>query len=189
MRTHGTHARTGFTLLEMIVVVIVIGIMSALIIPRIGGTRYREYSLTAEKINDVVLMFAHRVSTSKQAAALRYDPSAKRFELLAKVEDNGDYYWEPDPLSRPVVLPSWFEDDSLSIFVDGEYVNSMQWPVTTTPGEARPMIEVEINWDIHQTLVSLPPHAMGPTIWVNGEGTEPLMPIDLDAIGQGREEW
>ena len=189
MSTHSTHTRRAFTLLEMIVVVIVIGIMSALIIPRMGGTRYREYALTVERVNDVVLMFAHRLTTSKQAAALRFDPSSNRFELLAKVEEDGEYFWGPDPLSKPVTLPTWLESDALSIFVDGEYVDTMQWPLTITPGVARPLIEVELNWEEHQSLISLPAHAMGPNIWLNGEGNEPLMPIDLDAIGQGREEW
>ena len=189
MNIRRIHAHRAFTLLEMIVVVIVIGIMSALIIPRMGGSRYREYSLTVERVQDVVLMFAHRISTSKQPAALRFDPQKNRFELLTKVEDDGDFFWEPDPLAKPVNLPSWFEEEALSIFVDGEYVDTMQWPVTTTPGEARPLIEVSIEWDEHTSLISLPAHAMGPNLWFDGEGTEPLMPIDLDAIGQGREEW
>ena len=29
---------------------------------------------------------------------------------------------------------------------------------------------------------------MGPNIWFDGIGTEPLVPIDLDAQ-RGREEW
>ena len=189
MRANAEHVRRAFTLLEMIVVVIVIGIMSALIIPRMGGNQYREYSLTVERVNDVVLMFAHRGSTSNQPAGLRFDSQRNQFELLTKVDEDGEYFWKPDPLARPVTLPDWFDEHALSIFVDGEYVDTMQWPITTTPGEARPLIEVALDWEEHSSLISLPAHAMGPNIWLNGEGTEPLMPIDLDASGQGREEW
>ena len=109
--------------------------------------------------------------------------------MLAKVEIDGEFFWGLDPLAEPVRFPSWLEADSITVFVDGEITDTTQWPITTTPGEMRPMIEVAMNWENHAALISLPPHAMGPTIWVDGVGKEPLMPIDLDAEGRGREEW
>ncbi len=181
--------RYGFTLLEIIVVIIVIGIMASMIMPRLGGNQQREYDLFVNRVNDVVLMFAHRVSTSNQASAIRFNPEFKTFELLTKVEDDGDYYWEFDPLAQPVTLPSWLEGEAVTIYIDGEITDTTQWPVTATPGETRPLIEVAIDWEEHTSLISLHPHAMGPNIWHDGVGIEPLMPIDLDAQGRGREEW
>jgi len=181
--------RRAFTLLEIIVVIIIIGVMSSMIIPRLSGNQQREFNLAVERVNDVVLMFAHRVSTSNQAAALRYDPDKGLFTLLAKVEEADGYYWGFDPLAEPVKLPSWLESDAITIFVDGEITDTMQWPVTTTPGESRPLIEVAMHWNDHAALISLPSHAMGPNIWFDGVGTQPLEPIDLDAQGRGREEW
>ncbi len=189
MRTNGKLTRNAFTLLEIIVVLVVIGVMSAMIIPKLGSRQQLEFNLTVDRVNDAVLMFAHRVSTSNQPAGLRYDRDAHRLELLSKFEDNGDYYWEPDPLAKPVLLPSWLDKDAITIFVDGEVTDTTQWPVTTTPGETRPLIEVSIFWEQHSALISLPSHAMGPTIWIDGVGIEPLVPIDLDAQGRGREEW
>jgi prepilin-type N-terminal cleavage/methylation domain-containing protein len=190
MERRCTPTRHAFTLLEIIIVIMIIGVMAVMVIPRIGGNQNREFTLAVERVNDVVLMFAHRVSTSNQAAAIRYNAELKQFELLAKVEeDENEFVWGIDPLAPPVRLPSWLESDALAIFVDGEFTDTSQWPVTTTPGETRPLIEVELHWEGHSALISLPSHAMGPNIWLDGVGSEPLMPIDLDEQGRGREEW
>lgn len=189
MQRIGNPIRHAFTLLEIIVVIMIIGVLASMIVPRLSGNQNREFTLLVDRVNDIVLMFAHRVSTSNQAAALRFDHEHKQFELLTKVEEDGEYYWSFDPLATPVQLPSWLEADSITIFVDGEIADTSQWPVTATPGETRPLIEVAVEWEDHSALISLPSHAMGPNIWFDDIGTEPLMPIDLDAQGRGREEW
>lgn len=179
----------AFTLIEMMVVIIIIGIMAAMVIPRISGNRDREFDLTVDRIADVVLMFAHRVSTSNQPTGLRYSPEMGQLELLSKVEEEGQRYWDIDPLAQPVKLPTWFEQESVAIYVDGEFMDTIQWPLTTTPGEMRPLIEVTLQWEDRSAVVSLAAHSIGPDIWIDGIGSEPIMPIDLDAQGRGREEW
>jgi prepilin-type N-terminal cleavage/methylation domain-containing protein len=192
MHYYPRQTRTAFTLLEIIVVIMIMGVLASMVIPRLSGNQQREFTLTVEKVHDVVLMFAHRVSTSNQATALRYDPESKQFELLSKVKNleiEGDFYWGIDPLAQPIKIPEWLGDNPVIISVDGEVTDTSQWPITTTPGETRPFIEVSLFWDEHEALISLPSHAMGPSIWFDGVGSEPLMPIDLDAEGRGREEW
>ena len=164
----------GFTLIEMIVVVIVIGIMATMIIPRLSGTRDREFNLLIEQVSDIVLMFAHRSSTSNQPTGLRYDE---------------DHYWDVDPMALPILLPDWIKGDEVEIYIDGELADTSMWPVTVTPGETRPLIEVGLGWESRYALISLGSHSIGPNIWLDGIGKEPLMPIDLDAQGRGREEW
>lgn len=181
--------RKAFTLLEIIIVVIIIGIMSAMILPRLAGNASREFTLTVERVTDTVLMYAHRNSTSNQPSALQYNANLKEFALLTKVEEDGERFWEFDPLAKPIVLPSWLDQDALAIYVDGDLTDTSQWPVTSTPGEARPLIEVMLQWENRSAVISLPTHAIGPKVWLDGEGVEPLMPIDLDAQGRGREEW
>jgi|TARA_B100000959_G_scaffold266421_1_gene308827 prepilin-type N-terminal cleavage/methylation domain-containing protein len=192
MHKRPCQTRTAFTLLEIIVVIMIMGVLASMIIPRLSGNQQREFKLTAEQVNDVVLMFAHRVSTSNQASGLRYNPESKQLELLSKIEDSetkGHFFWGIDPLAEPITIPQWLGDNPIIISVDGEVTDTSQWPVTTTPGETRPFIEVSLYWDEHEAIISLPSHAMGPSIWFDGIGTEPLMPIDLDAEGRGREEW
>jgi prepilin-type N-terminal cleavage/methylation domain-containing protein len=189
MALGSTSHRKAFTLLELIIVVILIGIMSAMVFPRLVGNRSREFNLIVEKVADVVLMFAHRNATSNQPAAIRFDSEVMQFELLAKVKEDGERFWKLDPLATPIKLPTWLEEDALEIYVDGEFTDTSVWPITAAPGESRPLIEVRINWDSRTAVISLPPHAIGPSVWIDDEGTEPMMPIDLDAEGRGQEEW
>lgn len=181
--------RRAFTLLEMIVVIIVLGILSSMVVPRLSGNQGREFDLTVDRIADVVLMFAHRVSTSNKPTGLRYNTEAMQFELLQKFEDEGERYWDLDPLALPVKLPTWLDQDSIAIYIDGEQTDTTHWPITTTPGEARPLVEVVLQWEDRNAVITLPSHAIGPAIWLDGMGITALAPVDLDAEGRGREEW
>jgi len=181
----------GFTLLEMIVVVIVLSVLASMAIPRLSGTRFREYELKVEQTADLMVMFAHRLSTSTKATGLQYDAPNRKLFLLALQKDieSGESYWMDDPLSAPVTFPLWMEEDAVTILTDGDFADTSQWPLTTMPGENRPIIEISIEWEDHASLIMLASHAMAPSIWIDGDGTEPLTPIDLDAAGQSREEW
>ncbi|MDP7005360.1 MAG: type II secretion system protein [Phycisphaerales bacterium] len=181
--------RKAFTLIEMIVVIIILGVMAAMVVPRMSGNRDREFNLITDQVADVVLMFAHRISTSNQPSGLRYLPETRQLELLSKVEEDGERFWRIDPLSSPIKFPDWITQDSVSIYTDGEFSDTTQWPLTTTPGEMRPHIEVVIEWEERSAIISLAPHAIGPNIWLDGQGSDPIMPIDLDAEGRGRDEW
>ncbi len=181
----------GFTLMEMIVVVIVLAVLASMAIPRLSGTRFREYELKVEQTADLMVMFAHRLSTSTKATGLQYDAPNRKLFLLVLQKDNegGESYWMDDPLSAPVTFPIWMEEDAVTILTDGDFADTSQWPLTTMPGENRPIIEISIEWEDHASLIMLASHAMAPSIWKDGDGTEPLTPIDLDATGQSREEW
>jgi len=181
----------GFTLMEMIVVLIVLAVLASMAIPRLSGTRFREYELKVEQTADLMVMFAHRLSTSTKATGLQYDaPNRELFLLtLHKDSESGESYWMDDPLSTPVAFPIWMEEDAVTILTDGDFADTSQWPLTTMPGENRPIIEISIEWEDHASLIMLASHAMAPSIWIDGDGTEPLTPIDLDAAGQSREEW
>ncbi len=181
----------GFTLMEMIVVVIVLAVLASMAIPRLSGTRFREYELKVEQTADLMVMFAHRLSTSTKATGLQYDAPNRKLFLLVLQKDNegGESYWMDDPLAAPVTFPIWMEEDAVTILTDGDFADTSQWPLTTMPGENRPIIEISIEWEDHASLIMLASHAMAPSIWIDGDGTEPLTPIDLDAIGQSREEW
>ncbi|MBT4583854.1 MAG: type II secretion system protein [Phycisphaerae bacterium] len=194
-RAHATQQpqqdHRGFTLLEMIIVVIVLAVLASMAIPRLSGTRLREYELKVEQAADLIVMFAHRLSTSTKATGLQYDAAERKLFLLTLQTDSdtNESYWIDDPLSPPVTFPEWMEEEGVAIFTDGDFADTSQWPLTAMPGENRPIIEISVEWEDHSSLIMLATHAMAPTIWIDGEGTEPLTPIDLDAAGQSREEW
>ncbi len=173
----------------MIVVIIVIGIMTAMVIPRLSGNRNREFNLLVDQVSDIVLMFAHRSSTSNQPSGIRYDSELHQFELLAKFNEDGDKYWDIDPLALPILFPKWIDENDVELFIDGELMDTSQWPITVAPGEVRPLIEVSLGWESRHALISLSSHSIGPSVWLDGNGSDPLVPIDLDAQGRGREEW
>jgi len=173
----------------MIVVIMVIGIMATMIVPRLDGNREREFGLTVDRVSDVILMFAHRASTSNKPVGLRFDPESKQFELLIKFEEDGEKFWGYDPLTPPITLPRWLESDSIYLYVDGELTDTSQWPITALPGENRPLIETILQWEQHEVNISLPSHAMGPSVLFDGIGEEVLVPVDLDSEGRGRDEW
>lgn len=189
--THNSRQQVlrAFTLLEMIVVVVVLGVLAAMAIPRLSGTRSREYELKVEETADLMVMFAHRLSTSTKASGLQYDSHNRRLYLLTLQSEEDETYWVTDPLSPPVTFPQWMEEEAVSVFTDGDYVDTSQWPLTTMPGENRPLIEISLEWEEQSALIMLPSHAMAPSVWIDGDGTEPLTPIDLDAAGRSREEW
>nr|MBC8523039.1 type II secretion system protein [PVC group bacterium] len=149
----------GFTLLEMIVVVIVLGILASMTIPRLTGSRGREYELKVEQAADLMVMFAHRLSTSTKATGLQYDGSKRRLFLLTLVtdDDNDESYWIDDPLSPPVTFPGWMEEDSVAIFTDGDFTDTTQWPLKTIPGATRPIIEIPVNWEERTYLIMSAP--------------------------------
>ena len=115
--------------------------------------------------------------------------TSTKLSTILEDEDTKESYWIDDPLAPPVTFPTWMEEDAIAIFTDGDYMDTSQWPLTTMPGENRPIIEISIEWEDRSALVMLASHAMAPSVWLDGEGTEPLTPIDLDAAGQTREEW
>ena len=189
--TTSSHTLRAFTLLEMIVVIVVLGILAVMAVPKLTGNRVREYELKVEETADLIVMFAHRLATSTKATGLQYDSQNRRLYLLTLMTDENDdvSYWIDDPLSPPVTFPAWMEEDAVAIFTDGDLLDTSQWPLTTMPGEIRPIIEISVAWEEHAALIMLSAHAMAPSVWLDGDGTEPLTPIDLDAAGRSREEW
>jgi len=83
-------ARAAFTLIELTVVVVLIGILSALIIPEMRGS-YEEALLrsTSRDLIDAFHVAYSRAVSFNQAHRFRFDPATHRYLLERRVWDNG----------------------------------------------------------------------------------------------------
>ena len=61
MHRHYRPTRCGFTLIEMIVVIIVMAIMASLTLPRLFGNDRRQFQHVADQVSDLLMMYAQRV--------------------------------------------------------------------------------------------------------------------------------
>ena len=188
--------RRGFTLIELIVVMIIMGVMATMIVPRMGGQRSRAFELAADQVADLLTMYAQRDALSSQPAGILHDVQRNAVVLMILDIDPADpdapREWRPDPLVEPVRLPSSISVDGVWLRVEGRLTDIQQWPIATTPGQDRASIEIGLATDegLRRSLV-LPGHAIVP--YTPGSDDEMTtisrQPIDLDAVGRHREDW
>ncbi len=204
-------------MVEMIVVIILIGVLAAIVLPRFMGTRDRAAGAESETVRQLMSSLGQRLTLSGQGVALQFEPEARRFSLLmradsgsqstasasATVKPSSDE-WKPMPLVRPVVLAS---TRLSALVVDGRSI-----PVTTIngnagapyqlefqPGRARPVISIVLvredlaGEDAPAYQIDLP--SSEPVAKVRSiASARTFMPLqtrgeDLDAAGRRDQAW
>ena len=118
---HSSHAGAsrGFSLVEVILVIMIISLFAGLVIPRMAGISRSTGKLTVMQAADLLSAFAYRDSISSGKSALRYDGDARAVSLMADRSErrsSAGPTWEPDGLAPDLYLPDDFE---LTAFVDG----------------------------------------------------------------------
>ncbi len=184
--------RRGFTLLELLVVLVILALLFGMIVPRFAGTERRALQLASDQVADLLTMYAHRATLGQKPVGVGYDPERRAIMLLVididldRPDQPAD--WQVDRLVTPVKLPSTV--DLLDARADGEPVDLALWPIANRPGKDRPTIEITLGGRDGETTVVLAPHALAPRqIDPDEVGPAVRMPIDLDAAGRHREEW
>jgi len=155
--------RGAFSMVEMIVVIILIGVLAAVAIPRMTGTRDRAAAAESESVRQLLSSLGQRLTLSGQVVALQYEPGARRLSLLMHAESGtlstvgpaakAGPAWKPMPLVRPVVLAS---TRLSALIVDGRAVALSSLPgaggasggggggapyqLEFQPGRVRPMV-------------------------------------------------
>ncbi len=184
--------RRGFTLLELIVVVALLAIVASMVVPRLTGMIRREGDLTAERLTELLSMFAFRDNTGSQQCALWMNPDSGCVEIW-NMESNPDRPadppdWVPDRLVQPVRLPTGVE--LTEVRRDGELLAPEEWRIIGSPSADRPRVEMLLTAEGFQTLLVLEPGATIPIRIDQGVVKEGgRVAIDLDQQGRDREPW
>ncbi len=185
-------AKSAFTLLEVIIVMVIMAILMTITVPRLLDRDERTLQLAADRVADLLTVYAQRDQLSARPAGLFHDAERNWIVLMIldiDPERPGDpARWRPDPSARPVKLPPRIAAGGVTVIADGLPVDIQAWPLATEPGQERTAVEITLMDDEGRTrTLALPAHAIAP------QRTEAELlvrtAIDLDAAGRSREDW
>ena len=184
--------RNGFTLIEIVIVIMIIALFAGLIIPRMASLGKRNESLTVDKVADLLSAFSYRDSVASGSTAIEFVATDNSLLLLALQPDplnpEDPRVWSRDYLAAPVDIPSSL---TLRALQDGKLLPDSNWSILTNSDGTRPKIEMELQGDLVDASIVLDPWAPGPYVVDNTRQEVVLFPdvFDLDAAGQDREPW
>lgn len=186
--------RRAFTLVEMIAVVAILAVLATFMIPRLGGNQRREFRLAVDQVADLLTMYAQRQGLAQKVVGLRFDPYRHMFELMVLDTDgdptNHEAYWQIDPYVSAVNLPAFMRDTDVAIIVDGDYVDTSDYPLSSEIGQERPFIEITLRGGGEAATLTLSPYSVAPMISSSfGNSGIVRAGYDLDASGRSREDW
>ncbi len=103
--------RSGFTLLELSIVILVIGIVFALIIPRLGTLTDYDLNVSCRRLAGTVRYLFHLASVNRTIYRLNYDVKNNEYWITYR-DENLEFVSDPSSLDRKVRLPKdvFFED-------------------------------------------------------------------------------
>lgn len=186
-----TDHHRGFTLIELTITLVIMGLLATMIVPRLSGTARRSYDLGVDQVADLLTMYAHREQIEPRPVGLRYD--SRRQTLLVVILDETTNEWETDLLTRPVKLPAEIDGNAVTVYVEGGPVHIDEYPFSAEPGQLRPLLEIEVRPlepDLADPVtLRLEPHAIAPRRSDRNAYFDVRQPIDLDASGRRREDW
>ena len=187
-------SRDGFTLIELVVVVVLIAIIAAMVVPKLTGTTKRTFDLTVDRVADLLVMYAQRDHLARYPVGLTYDPEFGNLGLVVLTpppdEATAPSSWRPDVFVPDVTLPEIMDLDALTVYADGESVDVRTWPLANVPGQPRPTIEVFLRSKDgeYDATLRLSPHGVAPKR-LNRTYFFAREPVDLDAVGRSQEDW
>jgi prepilin-type N-terminal cleavage/methylation domain-containing protein len=109
---NATRRHRGFTLIELIVVVVVLAVLAGLTIPRVMGTGDRKGRTEAEAAASLLTQAARRQMLTTSRVALEYDAASPALRIVTLKPsdiasfDGRDRVWIEDPLLPRVALES-----------------------------------------------------------------------------------
>lgn len=185
-------AARGFTLIELVVVVIMIAIAAAAIVPRFTGTARQEADVSVDQVAELLRLYAYRQALGSQQVALWRDGNDGRLHLIVKDAPPDDptapAEWRPDRFAAPVALTPGLEVDEVR--VDDKRVDPGEFTIASVPGGDRAKIEIRLVGHGLDSTVSLPTGSPS-VVRVDADKPAPFarVPIDLNRAGRERDPW
>lgn len=184
--------RRGFTLLELIVVAALLALLAAMVLPRLTGMARREGDVVAERLSELLSLFALRDNSGSVQSAIWMNGDTGCVELWTKESDpeqpTEPPQWIPDRFVQPIQLPNGVE--LAEVRSNGQLLSPGEWRILGSPSGERPLIEMHLVADGFDSLLTLAPGASVPTRVDNGVQREGgRAAIDLDQQGRDREPW
>ncbi len=205
----------AFTLLEIIVVILILGVLAAVFVPRALNVGRRQSELESRQVQRLVSVALDKARLWNQTVAIDYrqDADAARssrpgrsvgrlsvwsMRADAAAADAGGVgaagvRWAPDPLVEPVLLS---RANLALASLNGQALPPAAWRVTLTPGQPRPTLVLSLEGDGGSRFsIRVEPDAPG-AMRIDetpGAASSPLgvgpRSIDLDDAGKGQSPW
>jgi len=177
----------AFTLLELVVVMILLGITAGLVAPRLGSLAPRRAEAAARDVRTLLSVVGHRDSVPGPALALRFDAASSTLAVDRLDPQAKD--WRPDPLLAPASTQGLKLTQALA---DGVPLDTTSFRLELPRSAPRPTLE--LTFESASTPVTT--HRI---LWLSSSAEAQLAapsspttfpaPIDLDAAGLGEVAW
>lgn len=208
----------GFTLIELIVVIVLLGVVAGLFAPRLMSTSSRRAESNMREIADLLGVAARRDASggglSAESQRLAYDGEKKtlalrvrRARLNARGETEDSGVWRNDPLA-PVVNLEYVKVSRAVI--DGVAADDRAWTLDFVPGQVRPTVELVVEsvsgggssgrgsrsrasagprWNVLLLAYLTSAEVAALGATQTAAGGGALRSVDLDAAGLGDRAW
>lgn len=186
--------RRGFTIIEIIVVIIMLGVLAGVIIPRMGSQPARQAAREADAIAALLSDAAQAAQFSSRPVAARFTPATKRWEIVTAEAVGAE--WSLRAPRRPVEMDAAAIS---SVIVDNQQRQAdAEFFIEFLPGRPRPVATVLLTssakanggraWQIDLWPGALNARVRG--LDSEAAAAAPLDDsIDLDASGQRGTPW
>lgn len=193
----GSPAARAFTMIELIVVVVILGVMAVAIVPRFFGNELRGAENEVQQVRAFLNTVAARSALSSQSLAVSYDAQLRRFELysLRAKGDAGDFAATRDFLPDPMSLPVRLEHTTLSAMTaGGQWVDPGKGWIELAAGAPRPTVVVVLRFDDSAAWRLELPGDESQSLLSRTDLKDSGQPqlsraVDLDASGQTQQPW
>lgn len=183
----------AFTLIELVAVMVILAIASALIVPRVmsGGVRQAEARLSA--LADVLTFAAKRARLAGQRVALEHDQRAERLVVLVRRSADATSFdseatWREDPLLPAASLEGL---EIREARVDGASIDLTRTRFELNSAGARAELTLALEAPgLNRSWTVLLDPWLDRAAWRAGvELSERAVQVDLDAAGRRDDAW